>query len=206
MNIAICLIFFVYSFASKSATCSPQGVQSLVAAVFANLGSNCPLYYSLFSHNAVYYHQHDGFKTKSQLLQNCKNYAAFCPGKLSCVFQQNGDALTFTDIDSSCYVLVKYLWSEIPSKSANLEPHSGWEYMKLIPDNTSSFGFQIQLFSEIETSYSVAFHWDNALDVSVYSWTVNLLKPTASKGECDTPIAPTLYQLFHGIFCSFFKL
>ena len=170
--------------------CTARAVQPLLDALFQSLGADCPKYVSLFAENATYFHAHDGFKTKSQLLQNCQNYGAFCP-QGSCLFRQNG-AAQFTAVAGKCHVLAPYLWSELPANAkvpGNLEPHTGWEYIIAVPSNASAFGFSIERFAEIETSYSVAYNWADPLDASAYNWTLRLLRTTASKGECDVPIA-----------------
>jgi hypothetical protein len=179
-----------------SAECTPQAVQPLVTAMFTSLGQDCQRYASLFTEDAVYYHQHDGFKVKSQLLQNCKNYAAFCPGQ-SCHFVQNAALVATMSVDGQCHILAPYLWSEVPVNNkvpGNLEPHTGWEYLVAVKDNTSArdskqnLGYLIQWFAEVETSYSVAYNWANPLDTTVYNWTLALLATTASMGECTTPV------------------
>jgi hypothetical protein len=187
------LLFSLSVISVAALSCTPEAVQPLLDAVFLTTGHDCELYVSLYAENATYYHQHDGFKTKSQLPQNCKNYATFCPGT-SCRFIQNGPPLT-TEHGGKCHILVPYLWSEFPANNkvpGNLEPHTGWEYLVVGANNSSFLGWSIESFSEIETSYSVAYNWANPLDVSVYSWTVNLLQITASKGECNVPVAPVI--------------
>eukprot|EP01126_Amoeba_proteus_P042355 TRINITY_DN459_c0_g2_i1.p1 TRINITY_DN459_c0_g2~~TRINITY_DN459_c0_g2_i1.p1 ORF type:complete len:259 (-),score=34.21 TRINITY_DN459_c0_g2_i1:54-830(-) len=194
MWVLLLLVFFA-SVINVSTTqfCSPETVQPILDLLFATTGNDCTLYVSLYAENATYYHQHDGFKTKPQLTQNCKNYATFCPGD-TCRFLQNGAPMTHL-LGVKCHVLVPYLWSEIPANHkspGNLEPHTGWEYVVVVADNSSSLGLSLELFAEIETTYSVAYNWGNPLDISVYNWTVDLLKTTASKGECDIPIAPVI--------------
>jgi hypothetical protein len=174
---------------SQPAVCELQSIQPVLSTLFQSLGADCVLYDSLFSANSTYYHQHDGFKTKSELLGNCKSYATFCP-KDACLFLQNGAPIVAKSTGPECHLLVPYLWSEIPANPRNLEPHTGWEYMVVRPTSGNSvFKFTITNFAEIEMSYSVAYNWDNPLDNSVYNWTTQLLSSTASKGECNTPIS-----------------
>ena len=42
----------------------------------------------------------------------------------------------------------------------------------------------------------MAYNRGNPKDTSVYSWTTDLLKGTASNGECNTPIAGTVTNYF----------
>jgi len=176
-----------------------KDVVPLLDALFSSLGHDCDSYASLFADDAKYYHQHDGYKSGSQLADNCKSYAAFCPGK-RCRFLQNGEPLKVAR-GQSCHILVPYLWSEIPANKSNLEPHTGWEYLVTRPTRTSHLGYRIEYFAEIETSYSVAFDWaepDQTPSVVAQS-TLHLLSlpNSASRGECDAPIAPTLTRYFN---------
>ena len=182
-------------------TCSDD-VAPLLNTLFSSLGQNCSVYASLFADGAKYYHQHDGFKTSTDLLKNCQGYADFCPGK-SCRFLQNGEPL-FVERGRTCGILVPYLWSEIPSNNVakgNLEPHTGWEYIIAIPNGDSKVGYSINYFAELETSYSVAFNWaapEQTPDLVAQSALHLLsLKNSASKGECNSPIASTLTTFFN---------
>ncbi|MGZ3773334.1 MAG: hypothetical protein ACXVCY_06095 [Pseudobdellovibrionaceae bacterium] len=182
-------------------SCSKKDVAPLLNKLFSSLGHDCNVYSSLFAEDAKYFHQHDGFKKSSELLRNCQNYAAFCPGN-ECRFLQSGDAKLIAR-GSSCHVLVPYLWSEIPANNRakeNLEPHTGFEYVVLNPGNESEVGYSIKYFAELESSYSVAFNWAKPADTSavVAESTLKLLslKNSASKGECNNPIAPVLTKYF----------
>ena len=173
----------------------------LLEMLFSSLGHDCDAYVSLYAEDAKYYHQHDGYKNYSELRKNCQNYAAFCPGN-DCRFLQNGDAW-MVDRGNSCHMLVPYLWSGIPANNkakGNLEPHTGWEYIVATPNSESRFGYSITYFAELETSYSVALNWANPDKTPsvVAQSTLHLLslKNSASKGECDSPIAPTLTKYF----------
>lgn len=183
--------------------CTVEDTQPLLTTLFSSLGADCPTWVSLFSDDAVYYHQHDGFKTYSQLSDNCANYASFCPGgDTPCQFHQQG-IHQVQQVGEECYILAPYLWSEIPADHLvpnNLEPHTGWEYIIAISDSSSNVSYSITHFAEIETSYAVAYNRGNPEDTSVYSWTTALLKGTASEGECDVPIASTVTNYFkqHG--------
>jgi hypothetical protein len=198
-GLTLCTFQMGYASTTTSPSCS-KDVAPLLEKLFSSLGHDCDTYVSLFADDAKYYHQHDGYKTYSELPKNCQNYAAFCPGN-DCRFLQNGDALVVAR-GNSCELLVPYLWSEIPGNNkakGNLEPHTGWEYIVANPDSKSRFGYSMKYFAELETSYSVAFNWadpNNTPDVVAQS-TLQLLKTTASKGECDSPIAPTLTQYFN---------
>lgn len=192
-------VLFSLCILCAAAFCEEPEVQPIINALFASTGHDCDLYVSLYTDDATYYHQHDGFKTKDQLAQNCKNYAAFCPDN-ACEFRQNGRP-SIREHNGNCHVLVPYIWSEIPANnkiSGNLEPHTGWEYL-ILSANDSFYRWSIKSFAEIETSYSVAFNWGNPTDVSVYSWTLKLLSSTASKGECDVPIAPIVTYHIQGL-------
>ena len=141
-------------------------------------------------------------KTTSDLLKNCQNYAAFCPGN-ECRFLQNGEALMVAR-GNSCHMLVPYLWSEIPANNrakGNLEPHTGWEYIIASPNSESGVGYSMKYFAELETSYSVAFNWAKPDDTPavVAQSTLHLLSlgNSASKGECNSPIAPVLTKYFN---------
>ena len=176
-------------------------VAPLLSTLFSSLGHDCEAYVSLFADDAKYYHQHDGFKSYSDLPKNCQNYAKFCPGG-DCRFLQNDNPLVIARGDT-CHILVPYIWSEIPANikaKGNLEPHTGWEYIVASPNTNSRVGYSINYFAEIETSYSVAFNWaEPSQTPSVVSQsTLKLLslKNSASKGECNAPIAPTLTKYF----------
>ena len=174
-----------------------KNVAPLLSTLFSSLGHDCDIYVSLFASDARYYHQHDGYKTASQLPDNCKSYAALCPGN-ACRFLQNGDALKVVQGDS-CQILVPYLWSEIPAKEGNLEPHTGFEYIVARPNQKSRVHYSIESFAEIESTYSVAFDWaaPDQTPAVVAQSPLALLKTTASQGECDSPIAPTLTKYFN---------
>jgi len=179
----------------RSASCTSDGVTDLVDTVFASLGNDCTTYASLFSETAQFYHQHNGYKNGSQLYDNCMAYAKFCPSDSKCRFLRNGRPMVSQEQSSNvCNILVPYLWSELPANNLNLEPHTGWEFIQVVPD-TTSFSWIIQKFAEVETSYSVPFNWGNPLDSSSYSQTVQMLKGTASKGECNTPIQLVMANL-----------
>lgn len=175
-----------------------EDVAPLLNTLFSSLGHDCNKYHSLYEADGKYYHQHDGFKRASELMDSCKGYAAFCPGN-KCRFLQNGEPVKVAR-DNSCHVLVPYLWAQIPASKENLEPHTGWEYLILNPAGTSPFKFRIKYFAEIETSYSVAFNWAEPAQTPalVAESALHLLsqKNSASKGECDSPIAPTLTKFF----------
>jgi hypothetical protein len=201
MRIFALAILVAGSLAMASAPCSKKEVAPLLDKLFSSLGQDCPGYVSLFSEEAKYYHQHDGYKDASELLKNCQNYAAFCPGK-ECKFLQNGEAFTVAR-GNSCHILVPYLWSEIPANNrakGNLEPHTGWEYIVATPNRGSDVGYRMKYFAELETSYSVAFNWAKPEETPavVAQSTLPLLaaKNSASKGECDKPIAPVLTKYF----------
>jgi hypothetical protein len=180
--------------------CTPEAVQPLLDAVFRSLGVDCTTYASLYAENSEYFHAHHGYKTKPEILGNCQNYGAFC-AQGSCMFLQNGAAQTAV-VAGKCHILAPYLWSVLPANTKipdNLEPHTGWEFIVAVSNSESAYGFNIERFAEIETSYSVAYNWANPLDTSAYNWTLQLLRSTVSKGECDVPIASvvtdTLKQL-----------
>lgn len=180
--------------------CSDVG--GLIPGIFPTLGHNCDAFVSHFAPNARYFHQHDGFKTYPELYDNCQAYAKFCPGS-DCKFLMNGDPLV-VEQQGRCHVLVPYLWSEVPANSkakGNLEPHNGWEYIVAVPNMSSPYKSSIELFAEIETSYSVAFNWAKPADTPavVQESTLYLLglSNSASKGECDSPIAPVLTKYFN---------
>lgn len=192
------LVFTALSISTSVATadsCS-EDVAPLLSTLFSSLGHDCNTYRSLYADGAKYYHQHDGYKDAVQLQENCKGYAAFCPGN-QCRFLQDGAPLKVAR-DNKCHILVPYLWSQIPAKSDNLEPHTGWEYIIATPNSKSRFSYSINYFAEIETSYSVAFNWasPDQTPAVVADSTLRLLKKSASKGECDNPIAPTLTKYF----------
>jgi hypothetical protein len=204
LGFTLCVFLMGRANASNSEmtdSCS-KSVAPFLDKLFSSLGHDCDAYVSLFSGDAKYYHQHDGYKNYSELKKNCQNYAAFCPGN-DCRFLQNGDALIVAR-GNSCQMLVPYLWSEIPANKnakGNLEPHTGFEYIIANPDNASPFGYSIKSFAEIESTYSVAFNWadpDHTPDVVAQS-TLHLLSlsNSASKGECNNPIAPTLTKFFN---------
>ncbi len=181
---------------------NPKNMTPLLKMLFSSLGHDCDSYVSLFSEDARYYHQHDGYKNQPELLKNCQNYAVFCPGN-ECRFLQNGEPLMVAR-GGSYHLLVPYVWSEIPANSraqANLEPHTGWEYIVVSPEHGSQFGYRINYFAELETSYSVAFNWAKPDDTPavVKQSALHLLsqKNSASKGECDRPIAPVLTRYFN---------
>jgi len=191
-----------YAQEGGASPCS-NNVSPLLDKLFSSLGHDCETYVSLFASDAKYYHQHDGYKTYPELLKNCQNYASFCPGN-TCRFLQNGDALVVAR-GNSCHMLVPYLWSEIPANNAargNLEPHTGWEYIVVSPNRGSQLGYSINYFAELETSYSVALNWaaPEQTPAVVEQSTLHLLSlsNSASKGECDSPIAPTLTTFFSG--------
>ncbi len=182
--------------------CSTKDMAPLLHKLFSSLGQDCNGYVSLFSKEAKYYHQHDGYKNASDLMKNCQNYAAFCPAK-QCRFLQNGEA-SIVARGNSCHLLVPYLWSEIPANNrakGNLEPHTGWEYIIATPDSESEVSFRMNYFAEIETSYSVAFNWAKSDDtpsvVAQSALKLLSLGNSASKGECNSAIAPILTKFFN---------
>jgi hypothetical protein len=81
-----------------------------------------------------------------------------------------------------------------------LEPHTGWEYIIATPTDLSPLGYSIGYFAELETSYSVAFNWAEPAQTPavVAESSLRLLSQSnsASKGECNNPIAPTLTEYF----------
>lgn len=198
MKLFVTTLSFLLSFAVTAADSCSKDVAPLLDTLFASLGHDCSTYGALFTDDAKYFHQHDGFKNGSQLADNCKSYAAFCPGN-NCKFLQNGGAVKVAR-GGSCHVLVPYLWSELPANKENLEPHTGWEYLVATPSRQARFGYRIQRFAEIESSYSVAFNWaqPDQTPALVAESTLRLLalKNSASKGECDSPLAPTLTKYF----------
>merc|ERR1712226_247573 len=57
-------------------------------------------------------------------------------------------------------------------------------------------------FAEIETTYSVAFDWQNPSKTpQLFNTTKALLamNNSASQGECDAPLAPALTKWFSGV-------
>jgi len=196
------LVLFVSGVPALADSCSTADMAPLLDKLFSSLGHDCKAYVSLFSEDAKYYHQHDGYKDASELLQNCQNYAAFCPGN-DCKFLQNGEPLIISR-GNSCHMLVPYLWSEIPANGRakeNLEPHTGWEYIIASPSNDSKVGYSMKYFAELETTYSVAFNWAKPDDTPavVAQSTLHLLSlsNSASKGECNSTIAPVLTKYFN---------
>jgi hypothetical protein len=171
-------------------------VQGLLTAVFQTLGKDCHAYDSLFADDAEYFHSHDGYKQKSELLDNCNGYGQFCPSG-ECVFQQDGEALV-TEVNGHCHILAPYIWSETPANSkvpGNLEPHTGWEYIVARPQSGSEHGLLIKRFSEIETSYSLPYNWQTPEDTPALAQsTMDLLSQTKSQGECGSPLAPFITQ------------
>lgn len=196
----VLLVFCVSGSSLKADTCSTTDLDPLLDKLFSSLGHDCKGYDSLFSKDAQYFHQHDGYKKKTDLLKNCQAYATFCPGD-GCRFLQNGEPFVVAR-DNSCHMLVPYLWSEIPAAKGNLEPHTGWEYIVATPDpnSDSGVGYTMNYFAELETSYSVAFNWakpgETPAVVSDSTLKLLSLKNSASKGECNNPIAPILTQYF----------
>jgi len=208
---------------ASTSFCTSSDVQPLLDALFPSLGGDCTTYASLFSLDAQYFHQHDGFRNGSmQLFHNCQNYGKFCPTG-QCQFIQDGEAILVvgsststraaglssrsagespapvSDSELQCFMLVPYLWAEIPTNQKipnNMEPHTGWEYIVAIQNSSSPFGYTINLFAEHETTYSVAFNWANPADSSNYFLTVDLLNVTASRGECNLPVSSVLEQYF----------
>ena len=204
MRLFALTLFALCGFASSAMAgpCSMTDVASLLDKLFSSLGHDCKSYVSLFSEDAKYYHQHDGYKNTSELLNNCENYAAFCPGN-ECRFLQNGKALTVAR-GNSCQILVPYLWSEMPANNrakGNLEPHTGFEYIVASPNSGSAVGYSIKQFAELETSYSVAFNWAKPDDTPavVAESTLHLLSISSSAptGECNSAIAPILTKYFN---------
>src|SRR5262249_50687254 len=131
------LAFCVSGLSAMADPCS-KDVVPLIDKLFSSLGHDCGVYAPLFSEDAKYYHQQDGYKSYFELHKNCQNYAAFCPGN-ECRFLQNGEALAIAR-GNSCHILVPYLWSEIPANNrakGNLEPHTGWEYIVANPNSES---------------------------------------------------------------------
>jgi hypothetical protein len=93
-------------------------------------------------------------------------------------------------------MLVPYLWAQNPAADANLEPHTGWEYIIATPDAGSAYGYTINLFAEVETSYSVALNWGQPDDIASYEWTLDLLQATGFWEQCATSPAPVLTDFF----------
>jgi hypothetical protein len=181
--------------------CTAESVSPLLSTLFASLGNDCETYASLYASDALYYHQHDGFKNASQLLANCQGYAKFCPPG-TCTFQQNGmpSVVQGSMAQGTCRILAPYLWAELPANNkvpGNMEPHTGWEYIEVVADASARFGYKIKVFAEVETSYSVALNWGMPNDTSVYDWTTQLLSSTASRGECSHPVAPLVTDWMH---------
>ncbi|KAL1523858.1 hypothetical protein AB1Y20_018778 [Prymnesium parvum] len=181
-----------------SPACSPESLAPLLSTLFSSLGANCSAYTALFDQSARYYHQHDGFRPYSRLAQNCEAYAATCPAG-RCTFRQHGRASARASADG-CELLAPYLWAQSPADASNLEPHTGWEYLRLVRAEGAAHGFRIRLFAELETSYSVAYHWGQPADASAYEWTTALLarRGSASRGECGVPVVGTLAAYFAG--------
>jgi hypothetical protein len=192
-------LFFTSLISTAFGACSTKDVAPMLDTLFPSLGSDCQKYISLFANNAEYYHQHDGYAIGIESLErNCQNYHSFCPGN-SCKFLQQAPHKV-VEVKGACHLLVPYIWSEIPVNNKvpnNMEPHTGWEYIIATPNASASFGFQINLFAEIETTYSVAYNRNNPLDSSVYQWTVTLLNSTASRGECDYPVLQVISSFFN---------
>ena len=195
LSILVLLAFLVSKSVAVEDSCS-KDVTPLLSTLFSSLGHDCSTYRSLYAEEAKYFHQHDGYKDASQLQGNCKSYAAFCPGN-RCRFLQDGSALKISR-ENKCHILVPYLWSQMPAKTDNLEPHAGWEYIIAIPNAKSRFSYSIKYFAEVESSYSVAFNWaaPDQTPAVVADSTLRLLKGTASKGECSNPLATTLTKFF----------
>lgn len=191
-------VFSVALIGVAASSCPHAKLQGLLDAVFQGLGNDCGRYDAVFGARAKYYHQHDGFKTKAEMLGTCQGYGQFCPSG-GCLFQQDGDALIKETSDGACHILAPYLWSEIPANHlvpGNLEPHSGWEYIIAEPAD-GEFDYKISHFAEIETSFSLAYNWARPDDTpAVAQSTLDLLSQTASKGECNNPIAPWLTNAF----------
>ena len=167
----------------------------LLDLVFSALGDDCATWVSLFASDAQYYHQHSGFTQGHEgLLLACQGYGGFCPPG-GCTFQQSRGASFSAQADGTCLMLVPYLWAQIPASNGNLEPHTGWEYIIATPD-TSAYGYSINLFAEVETSYSVALNWGQPDDASLYAWTLSLLQDTDSWAQCATSPAPLLTEFF----------
>ncbi len=201
MRILVIAFALILGGAAAQADSCSKDVAPLLNTLFSSLGHDCKAYVSLFADDAQYYHQHDGYKTYPELLKNCQGYAGFCPGD-SCQFLQNGEPLVVAR-GKSCHILVPYIWAEMPANHkapGNLEPHTGWEYIIANPAAASRVGYGIQSFSELESSYSVAFNWakpdDTPAVVAESALYLLSLKNSASKGECNSPIAPTLTRFF----------
>lgn len=170
---------------------------AVLASMFYSLGNDCETYLPLFASDAQFYHQINGYKNKSELSAVCTGYGGFCPTD-ECFFQQNG-ALFAVENGDRCEVLAPFLWSQIPANNKvpnNREPHSGFIHNTLIPDSSAEFGYTIEVFREIEDSYTVPFNWGASDDSSVQSWTIELLNQAASSGECDAPLQPLLTTYF----------
>jgi hypothetical protein len=169
----------------------------LLDTMFSTLGDDCETWLSLFASDAQYYHQHSGFdQGHEELLQGCQGYGSFCPAGGSCKFQQSSGASFTSRADGTCMMLVPYLWAQNPAADANLEPHTGWEYIIATPDAGSAYGYTINLFAEVETSYSVALNWGQPDDIASYEWTLDLLQATGFWEQCATSPAPVLTDFF----------
>jgi len=176
--------------------CAKGNMTGMLTEIFTSLGDDCDAWVSLWSKNATYYQQHAGFANYNGLMASCQK--GYCPWpRDNCVFRQNGPALMMSgEDDGRCYVLAPYVWAQNPANKTNLEPHTGWEYIILSPMADAEYGYLMDSFSEIETSYSVAYNWGVPGDTSKYSWTTDLLDGTASNGECSLPTPTVITQLF----------
>jgi hypothetical protein len=175
--------------------CSAHRAQGLFDALFSSLGNDCDTYMELFAEGAQYYHQHDGHKTYSELRANCDGFAKAFPAG-SQAFQQAGSTLTLMrpSSDGDCHFMVPYLWSAIPAQDGM--PHTGWEFIKARQDGSSRFGYKINHFAEIETTFTAAFNWHNprATPALFTDSTLAELHATTSDtiDACDNPLADTL--------------
>eukprot|EP00756_Hemistasia_phaeocysticola_P048547 Hpha_TRINITY_DN22967_c0_g1::TRINITY_DN22967_c0_g1_i1::g.154002::m.154002 len=194
----VLLLAVTAPFASQK--CSNEGIRPLLDALFGDLGSNCTSYAELFALDGQYFHQHDGYKNASQMLANCQAYAKFCTAG-RCRFRQNGEAfVTEGSAPGSCLILAPYIWAEIPAAVANLEPHTGFEFINASADPTAATGFRMHVFAELETTYSVALDWAHRDSSIGYNRTVALLRESGgSNGECDAPVAPWLTAFLEGL-------
>jgi hypothetical protein len=188
-------------------------VAQFVAAHFRSLGLDCEANALLYTSDAVYYHQHYGFKQGSQLKANCQKYGSDClgpDGKLGtgCHFLQNGVPALSARGDQ-CHILVPYLWAELPANHrnpGNLEPHTGWEYIIAVPVKDAKYGYLTQKFAEIESSYAVPLnraHPEQSpavfQDSTVYLLSLTEKQQGRKVEECNQPLAPTLTAFFKSL-------
>ena len=191
-----------------SAGVCEKSVKPLLTAMFSSLGNDCEIYAALYTEDAKYYHQHQGFKTGSELFETCQGYGSFCRDDGNeCLFLQDAEEVV-VERDGECHILAPYIWSQIPANNKipnNLEPHTGWEYVIAKPDRFAQFGYKIRYFAEVETSYSIPYNWASPAENSALfaDSTLKLLEIERAKGiykgECDQPLAPFLTSYFENM-------